>query len=201
MLITIGRQFGSGGMAIAKILSEKLSIPLYDKELINLASQKSGLGKEYFEKADEKSSFSIFGNLLGGFFGGEQANNYLCNETLFAIQSKVIQDIAEKESAIFIGRCADYILREKPNLLTIFITANFSDRIKRIVDEKNISEKEAKNLVEQNDKRRAEYYNYYSNKTWGNASAYHLCVNSSTLGVEKTAEFLFEFCCQNFQHN
>ncbi|MDR1544573.1 MAG: cytidylate kinase-like family protein [Prevotellaceae bacterium] len=198
--ITIGRQFGAGGMATGKILSEKLNIPCYDKELIMLASKKSGLGSEFFEKADEKSSFSIFGvlgNVLGGFFSGifssGQSNNYLSNEMLFNIQSKVIKEIAEKESAIFLGRCADYILREKENLTTIFIYANLKDRIKRISEQKNISEKEAKNLIEQCDKKRSSYYNYYSDKTWGDAKSYDLCINSSILGIEKTAEFVLNF--------
>ncbi|MDR2683922.1 MAG: cytidylate kinase-like family protein [Prevotellaceae bacterium] len=191
-LITIGRQFGSGGMAIGKILSQKLSIPCYDKELIMLASQKSGLCSEFFEKADEKSSFSLLGNIPVGFFSGGQTSNYLNNETLFAIQSNVIREIAKKESAIFIGRCADYILREEKDLVTIFITANPADKIKRISSEKNISEKQAKVLIEHNDKKRASYYNYYSNKTWGVADTYGLCINSSLLGIEKTAEFILK---------
>jgi cytidylate kinase len=194
-LITIGRQLGSGGKLIGEHLSQTLNIPCYDKELIFLASRESGLGKEFFEKFDEKNSFSLFSSLFGSLSGfmSDNSSNYLCNETLFKIQSDVIQALAEKESCIFVGRCADYVLRNQPKLLSIFISADLKDRIHRIAKEKKISEKEAKNLIEQTDKKRASYYNYYSNKVWGMATSYDLCINSSVLGVEKTANSIFQY--------
>lgn len=194
-IITIGRQLGSGGKMIGDILSKELGIPLYDKELIQLASRESGLGKEFFEKVDEKSSYSLMGGLFGfrtGFMS-DNSGNYLCNETLFKIQSDVIQELAEKESCIFVGRCADYILREHPQIINVFIHANLNDRINRLTTHENITEKEAKNLVEQIDKRRAGYYNYYSNKVWGMADSYDLCINSSLLGIEETAAFILRY--------
>jgi cytidylate kinase len=185
-VITIGRQLGSGGKRIGELLSQKLSIPCYDKELIRLASRESGLGKEFFEKADEKSSHSFFSNFFGFRSGymGDNSGNYLCSETLFKIQSDVIKELAEKESCIFVGRCADYILRNHPCCLTIFITANIEDRIRRVNQNENVSEKEALILIEQADKKRAEYYNYYSNKEWGKATSYDLCINSSVFGID-----------------
>jgi cytidylate kinase len=194
-VITIGRQLGSGGKQIGELLSQKLEIPCYDKELILLASRESGLGKEFFEKFDEKSSYSFFTNLLGHHSGfmNDNTGNYLCNETLFQIQSNVIKKLAEKDSCIFVGRCADYILRNHPSILSIFIHANLDDRIRRIMTEKRIAEKEAKNLVEQTDKKRSEYYNYYSNKTWGMSTSYDLCINSSVLGIEGTSKFIFRY--------
>ncbi|MDR2058419.1 MAG: cytidylate kinase-like family protein [Dysgonamonadaceae bacterium] len=194
-VITIGRQLGSGGKQIGELLSQKLGIPCYDKELILLASRESGLGKEFFEKFDEKSSYSFFTNLLAHHSGfiNDNAGNYLCNETLFQIQSDVIKKLAEKDSCIFVGRCADYILRNHPSLFSIFIHANLDDRIHRIMIEKKIVEKEAKNLIEQTDKKRAEYYNYYSNKTWGMSISYDLCINSSVLGIEGTSKFIFQY--------
>ncbi|MDR2086723.1 MAG: cytidylate kinase-like family protein [Dysgonamonadaceae bacterium] len=187
-VITIGRQLGSGGKQIGELLSRKLGIPCYDKELILIASRESGLGKEFFEKFDEKNSFSFFSNIFTPHSG-----NYLCNETLFGIQSDVIKKLAEKESCIFVGRCADYILRNHPRLLSIFIHANFNDRIGRIIAKKNCTEKDAKSLLEQTDRKRAEYYNYYSNKLWGMSTSYDLCVNSSVLGIEETTEFLYRY--------
>jgi cytidylate kinase len=185
-IITIGRQLGSGGKLIGKQLSKRLNIPCYDKELIQLASQESGLGKEFFEKIDEKSSYSFLGKYFGfrsGFMGHNEIN-YLCNETLFKIQSDVIRNLAEKEPGVFIGRCADYILRDFPNSLKIFINADLQDRILRIAEKENLSKKDAQTRIEKCDKKRAAYYHYYSNKVWGMASSYDLCFNSSFLSIE-----------------
>jgi len=193
-VITIGRQLGSGGRSIGLQLSQRLNIPCYDRELIKLASWESGLGKEFFEEIDEKSSFSFFGKYFGlrsGFMGYGEIN-YLCNETLFKIQSDVIRNLAEKESGIFIGRCADYILRDVPNCMRIFISATANDRIRRLLKNESITEKDAISIIEQNDKKRSSYYNYYSNKEWGAATSYDLCFNSSFLGIEEIVEFIEE---------
>lgn len=194
-IITIGRQLGSGGKQIGEILSEKLNIPCYDKELINIASKESGLGKEFFEQADEKSRHTFFSNYFSfrsGYMGND-AGNYLCNEMLFKIQSDVIRELAKKNSCIFVGRCADYILREHPKLVSVFISAKLADRISRIASSQAIDEKEAKSLIEYTDKKRAGYYNYYSNKVWGMANSYELCINSSRYGIEKTADLIYEY--------
>jgi cytidylate kinase len=194
-IITIGRQLGSGGKRVGELLSQKLDIPCYDKQLIQLASRKSGLGKEFFEKMDEKSSHSFLGNYFGfrsGFMGPSETN-YLCNETLFKIQSDVISGLAEKESCIFVGRCADYILRKHPRCLRIFINADINDRIQRVRQDNSITEKEAGELIEQTDKKRANYYNFYSNKIWGMATSYDLCINSSVFGIEKIVSLIEEY--------
>lgn len=196
--ITIGRQIGSGGHLIGEKLSQKLGIPLYDKELILLASQESGLGKEFFEQIDEKKSHSIF----GGFFGLRNSavdeiyinTSYLCNETLFKIQSDVIRELAEKQSCIFVGRCADYVLKDHPRLVTIFITADMPDRVKRVCETYQLSsEDKALGFIRKMDKKRSDYYNYYTGKTWGAAESYHLCMNSSVLGIEKSVTYILRF--------
>ena len=189
-VITIGRQLGSGGKALGELLSQKLSIPCYDKELILMASRESGLEQELFEKADEKNNRSFLSFLLAG--NQDITGNYLSNEILFKIQSDVIKKIAEKESCIFVGRCADYILRAHENLLSIFVSANLNDRINIISKNNNISASEAQNLIAQTDKKRAEYYNYFSNKTWGMATFYDLCFNASVVSIEKMATFICE---------
>jgi len=193
LIITIGRQYGSGGIAIGKILSQKLSIPCYDKELINLASRESGLHKEFFEKADEKKSFRFLGNIFGLRTEGLENASFLSDETFFKIQSDVIKNLAQKESCIIVGRCADYILRNEKKLLKIFISANINDRICTISSRNCCTDKEAKSLIELIDKKRADYYNFYSGKTWGSAKNYDLCINSSVLGIEKTSNFIEEF--------
>ena len=192
-VITIGRQLGSGGKQIGETLSQRLNIPCYDKELIQLASRESGLVKDLFEKMDEKSSYSFFGNLFGFRSGYSGDSNYLCNETLFKIQSDVIRQLAEKESCIFIGRCADYILREHPRRLSVFITARKEDRMERIRLEHNIPAKDVAVFIEQADKRRAAYYNYYSNKIWGMAASYDLCVDSSVFGIERIISIIEDY--------
>jgi cytidylate kinase len=191
-VITIGRQLGSGGLQIGNLLAQKLNIPCYDKELIQIASRESGLGKEFFEKADEKESFNLFGNFFNFRTGylGDNSGNYLCNENLFKIQSDVIQSLAEESSCIFVGRCADYILRHHPHCLKIFITADLQDRVSRIMHDNQVTEKAALALIEQMDKKRASYYNYFSNKIWGMSTSYDLCINSSVFGMDKIIEFL-----------
>lgn len=195
-MITIGRQLGSGGRQIGQLLSKRLNISYYDKELITIASEKSGLVKEVFEKADEKKRFTFTGGLMGlkipvldsGF-----SNNYLWNEMLFKIQSDVIQNLANEKSCIFVGRCADYVLRDYPRLLSVFINAELEDRIKRVEEYYALNEKKAIDMIEKTDKKRAGYYNYYSNKLWGVAESYHLCINSSVLGIEATTDFIEHF--------
>ncbi len=201
-VINIGRQLGSGGRTIGEELASQLGISFYDKELIQIASQESGLGKEFFEKVDEKASHSIFGGLLDlrSFSSDEvYSTNYLSNETLFKIQSDVIRGLAEQDSCLFIGRCADYVLKDNPRCLNIFISADMNDRVKRIAETQQIPENKAKDLIEKMDKKRAGYYNYYSNKVWGAAGSYHLCINSSVLGVSETVTFIRQFTEKRFE--
>jgi cytidylate kinase len=199
--ITIGRQLGSGGREIGKKIAEELGIAFYDKELLQIASRESGLGKEFFEQMDEKKSHSIFGGLLNlqNTFSDEfYTNYYLSNETLFKIQSDVIRNLAERESCLFLGRCADYVLKDSPRCLNVFISADPEERIRRTAALRQVSETKAREIIIKTDKKRAEYYRFYSNKTWGAAESYHLCINSSVLGIEETAAFLLRFIRQKF---
>ncbi len=199
--ITIGRQLGSGGREIGKKIAEELGIAFYDKELLQIASRESGLGKEFFEQMDEKKSHSIFGGLLNlqNTFSDEfYTNYYLSNETLFKIQSDVIRNLAERESCLFLGRCADYVLKDSPRCLNVFISADPEERIRRTAALRQVSETKAREIIIKTDKKRAEYYRFYSNKTWGAAESYHLCINSSALGIEETAAFLLRFIRQKF---
>ena len=194
-VINIGRQLGSGGREIGTKLASQLEIDYYDKELINIASQESGLSKEFFEKADEKASQSIIGGLFGMRFpfindGTVPSNNYLSNDALFKIQSDVIRKLAEEKSCLFVGRCADYILRDNPRCVNIFISSSKEDRINRICKKMGIVPEKAEDLIDKTDRERASYYNYYSYKVWGAASTYHLCIDSSVLGVDDTVTFI-----------
>ena len=187
-IVNIGRQLGSGGREIGEKLAARLGIDFYDKELINLASEESGLCREFFETADEKASQGIIGGLFGMRFpfisdGAMPAANCLSNDALFKVQSDVIRKLASEKSCLFVGRCADYI----------FISASREDRIARLCRLHSISESAAEEKMNKADKRRAEYYNYYSYKTWGAAATYHLCVDSSVLGIDETVGYIEEF--------
>ncbi len=200
--ITIGRQFGSKGHSIGQMLAEKLNIAFYDKEIIHIASEDSGLGKEFFERADEKTSHSLIGGLFGlrnSPIDEVYANGYLSNETLFNIQAEIIRELAEKESAVFVGRCADYILSKKNDLINIFVYADLNDRIKTISEMHNLSESKSRSLIHKADKQRASYYDYFSGKTWGAAESYHLCVNSSFLGVDGTVDLIYDVVEKKFK--
>jgi cytidylate kinase len=200
-VITIGRQLGSGGRQLGEMLSRQLGIPCYDRELILLASQESGLCRDVFERADEKSSYSFFGGSMFSFRSGlfgDNSHNYLGNETLFRIQSDIIRQLSERGACIFVGRCADYVLREHPRLLRIFVCASMHDRIGRLAHDMQTSEKDARALIEQTDRKRADYYNYYSNKTWGAAASYDVCMNSSLLGMEEIVAFISGVVARKF---
>jgi cytidylate kinase len=200
-IITIGREPGSGGRLIAARLSEKLGYKVYDKNLLNIASRESGLNREFFEKFDEKASFSIFGSWFGmqdNVTDDMYSGYYLSNETFFRIQSDVIRKIAEQESAIFLGRCADYVLNDHPGLMSVFVTAYLPDRIKRMSEYMDINENKAREWVARSDKKRRSYYNYFSNKEWGHASSYNLCINTSEFGIEKSAELIYQLAVDRF---
>ncbi len=199
-VITIGRQLGSGGREIGQRLSAILGISFFDKELISIASRESGLNREFFEKADEKKRFRLFGGVSGlrDLAAGEAMNYYLADETLFKIQSDVIRSLAGQKSCIFVGRCADYVLKDTGRRLSIFISADLDDRIKRVAAIHNMTESKAKIHIEKTDRERARYYNYFSGKEWGAAGSYHLCINSSVLGIDKTAELICRFAGMQF---
>lgn len=193
--INIGRQLGSGGRDIGAELARRLDIKFYDKELLRIASEESGLASSFFEKADEKTHLPFTGGNIGlktSLFGDSFVDSYLGNDLLFKIQSDVILDLSRKHSAVFVGRCADYILRNHTCSLNVFITANRADRIQRIMKRRELNEKKAKDLMLKTDKKRASYYNYYSNKQWGYAESYDLCINSS-IGVKETVDTIHDY--------
>ena len=197
LIVTIGRQLGSGGRKIGRQIAEQLDLSFYDRELVNIASRESGLSEDVFEQADEKKNQKLLGNWFGlrsSLIGGDfQVNSCMCDESLFQIQSDVIRGLAEQQSCVFVGRCADYILRDNPRCLNLFISAEIDDRVRRVAEWAQVSPDKAKELIRQTDKKRAEYYNYYTNKEWGVAKSYHLCINSSLLGETETIAFVLKY--------
>ena len=196
MIITIGRQYGSGGRRLAQMLSEHFNIPLYDKDLINRVSEETGIAGEFFKKVDEKPTDSFFSMILNSFSYGSSCgcgDSVLSGNSLFCMQSKVIKNIAAEGDCIFVGRCADYILRDMECTLDIFLTSPLEVRSARIAERCGLTIEEAAALAEEKDRRRAEYYNYYTFTDWGVASTYDLCLDSSILGIEGTADFIIDF--------
>jgi cytidylate kinase len=192
-IITIGRQFGSGGRIIGKQLAEALGLAFYDKELIDLAARESGLCSEVFEKADERTSgglshaFSVGLSYMGGY---TPYADILSHEGLFKIQSDVIRKLAATESCVIVGRCADYILRDNPNCISFFVHDKLTNRIQRIVERQQTTVEQARELIAKTDKSRAAYYDYYTNKTWGMSSSYNFSIDASVLGITQTTHFL-----------
>ena len=192
MIITIGRQFGCGGKRIAEALGSKLVIPVYDHELIIKAAQESGFSAEFFERSDEKKRFFSLTSIFAGSYNAD-TENFMSDKGLFKIQCETIQSIAEQGPAIIVGRCSDYVLRDRENTLNVFLTSPLEERVKRVADTEGVTLEKAEEIVEKQDKHRAEYYNYYTFGNWGVASNYDLCIDSSIAGIEGTADIIIQF--------
>ncbi|MCD8291824.1 MAG: cytidylate kinase-like family protein [Prevotella sp.] len=200
IIINVGRQLGSGGRVIAKQLAEDLGCEFYDKELLNLAAKESGFSEKIFEENDENTNFfkSLFHMNAPYASGHYFYSNKLSQESLFQFQSDAIRKAAENHSCVFVGRCADYVLRDFDNKVDIFITASLENRIKRISKIHSCSDEEAEKLIEHGESIRSSYYNYYTGKTWGDGKSYDLCINSGILGIDGTVDFIKEFVRRKF---
>lgn len=200
-IISIGRQLGSGGKEIAEKLGERLNIKVYDKTLLEVAAKESGLDTTVFETADEQEHTGFFSGLFSihGSMGDYlTTSSCIENDKLFEIQSETIRGIAERENCIIVGRCAEYVLRDHPRMISIFITANNNDRIDRVMKTENLGHDKAAEFIEKGDKRRRSYHDYYATTHWGEARSYDICVNSSKMGVEGTVELLYNFIKSRF---
>ncbi len=194
LIINVGRQYGSGGRSVALEIGRLLGIKVYDNELILKAAEASGFSAELFRQNDERKSFFSFGSFFSTHgLGLGHSTNCIDESALFKIQSEVIEDIAAHESAVIVGRCSDYILRERGYTLDVFISAPLEDRITRVVNRSGLSREKAEDELRTRDHKRESYYNYFTFGNWGVASNYDLCVDSSILGIEKTAEFIIDF--------
>ena len=197
-VITIGRQYGSGGHDIGIKLAEELGIPCYDKELLSRAAKDSGLCQELFENHDEKPTNSFLYSLVMDTYSvsGYTSAPFLdmpLNHKVFLAQFETIKNLADKESCIIVGRCADYALSEHPNCLNVFIHADKEFRIDHIMKTFNLSHEKAADMIHKTDKKRASYYNYYSSKKWGDSRSYHLTLDSSHLGLEGTCQMILDY--------
>lgn len=197
LIFTVGRQFGSGGRQVGKALAKALGIPYYDKELLALAAKDSGLSEALFHNADEKPTSSLLYSLVMGNYpmatGAIGFNEMPLNDQLFLIQSKTIKKLAEKGSCVIIGRCADYILRDNPNVVSIFVHADLEARVQRAINVYEVPKEKAEEVCLKADKTRANYYNYYSDQKWGMCRTYDLSLDSSLLGIDGCVSLIEQY--------
>lgn len=193
-VITIARGYGSGGRTIGKMLSKELEIDYYDKEILRMASDDSGIHEGLFAKADEKLKNSLLFKVASDVYDGEiippESSDFVSNKNLFNYQAKIIKEIANRESCVIIGRCGDFVLKDYPNLVRVFVHAPMESCIRNLEGLHNESSKEIEKIVMKTDKQRADYYKYYTGRDWHNVENYDLCLNSEELGFEKGVEII-----------
>ena len=198
IIINVGRQLGSGGHDIGRMLALDFQAKYYDRELLNLAAKESGLSEKIFEQNDERKGF--FRGLLN--IGTPHVNGFkpdLSQESLFQFQSDAIRKAAKEGSCVFVGRCADYVLRDFENTVNIFITASMDYRVEQIMNKQHMDAEAARRFIEQGEGKRADYYNYYTGKKWGSAESYDLCIDSSKLGLVETEKLIAQFIRKRFE--
>ena len=205
LIITIGRQAGSGGKEIGQKVAEKLGVKCYDKELLALAAKESGLCEELFQSHDEKPTKSfLYSLVMDSYSFGYTSSGYMdmpINHKIFLAQFEAIKALADREPCVIVGRCADYALEDYPNRVSIFVTGDDKAKIKRLAERNNVTEAKAKEIMMKTDKERSSYYNYYSSKKWGDVRSYDLCVNSSVLGIEGTVDLIIYFANAKLKKN
>lgn len=201
IVISVGRQFGCKGRVIGKNLAERFGFKFYDAELINLAAKQVGFDPSLFAKADEKpgvpSFFQNIGQLMFGING--ESNSFLSASNMFEIQSEAIKKVASEGPCVIMGRCSDYVLRNNPNLFSVYFSAPIDFRIACVKERSGMTDdEEVRDLILKTDKKRAAYYNYFTDKEWGHSSSYNMCVDVTMLGVEDTAVFVGDFIQKKF---
>ena len=197
-IYTIGREFGSGGKKVGEKLAAKLGIKLYDKELLQQAAKDSGFCEEIFENHDEKPTNSFLYSLVMDTYSvsGYSAAPFLdmpLNHKVFLAQFETIKKIAERESCVIVGRCADYALSDNPDCINVFIHAEMDKRIKNVSKNLNITENKARDIINKTDKQRASYYNYYTSKKWGDSKSYNLSLDAGKLGTDNCVEMILKY--------
>ena len=189
-IITISREFGSGGRTIGKMVADQLGIAFYDKELIEKIAEETGFSKKFIEEYGEHAPGT---NVFSYSFLGRDAMGVSMQDKIWMMQRKLILDLAEKESCVIVGRCADYALSDNPDCINIFIHADLDVRIKNVSRNLNITENKARDIINKTDKQRASYYNYYTSKKWGDSKSYNLSLDAGKLGTDNCVEMILKF--------
>lgn len=200
-IITISREYGSGGRIIGQKVSEKLGIPFYDNELINLAAERSGINEEYFKEVDTMPKSSII-LTLSVLSPSTEVYGMPLNEKIFLAQSKVIREIAEEGPCVIVGRCADYVLENNPNVVNVFIHSPMPNRVKRVKEV--YGDKVHDNIesyIKKIDRRRASYYSFFTDKSWGKANNYSLVLDSDQIGIDNCVDIIIDYINKKEEHN
>ena len=200
IIINVGRQLGSGGHDIGRMLALDFGAKYYDRELLNLAAKESGFSEKFFEQHDEKRGFlkGLFNMQTSHFSGGRMYKTNFSQESLFQFQSDAIIKAAKEGSCVFVGRCADYVLRDFPNTVNVFVSASMEYRVSQIMNKQHLDEDSAMAFIEKRESERAEYYNYYTGKKWGHAASYDICIDSSVLGILESEKIIAAFIKKKF---
>ena len=200
IIINVGRQVGAGGQEIGRMLARDFEAKFYDRELLNLAAKESGFSEKFFKQSDEKQGFlrGLFNVQAPHFSLGSLYGSNFSQEGLFQFQSDAIRKAASEGSCVFLGRCADYVLRDFENVVNVFITASIDFRVELVSKVKELDAEHALKLIEHVEHRRAEYYNYYTGKKWGAAESYDLCIDASLLGLEETEKLIADYIRKRF---
>ena len=195
IIINVGRQVGAGGQEIGRMLAKDFDAKFYDRELLNLAAKESGFSEKFFKQNDEKKGFlrGLLNVQMPHLSGGNLYGSNFSQESLFQFQSDAIRKAAAEGSCVFLGRCADYVLRDFDNVVNIFITASIDFRAELVSKVKQINVDQARKLIEQVESARSQYYNYYTGKKWGAAESYDYCIDASILGLEETEKLIAEY--------
>lgn len=193
LIITIGRQFGSGGHEIGEKLAKKLGIKFYDKELIKLIAKQSGLCEKVLESYDEKPTNSLLYSIVMDIYPSVMYTGPTIDQQIYQANYDTIRRLADGEPCVIVGRCADYILRDHPELVSVFVHANCDFRAARIAEEYKLPDAKVRDLLVKTDKKRANYYNFQSEKQWGAASSYNLCIESSEVGIDGAVDLIMDY--------
>ena len=194
MIITIGRQYGSGGREIGELTASQLGYKFYDSEIVSVAAESSGYSEGAVSQYDEKPGKSlIYGLYMSTASTSASADMLPTNQKLAFAQFDAIRQLAREDNCVFVGRCADYVLRERKDLITVFIHAGEENRRRRAVDKYGVPKESVDKVLRKQDKQRREYYNFFTHRDWGVASNYHLCIHSDYLGIEGTAAMIAAF--------
>ena len=193
LIITIGRQFGSGGHEIGEKLAKKLGIKFYDKELIKLIAKQSGLCEKVLESYDEKPTNSLLYSIVMDIYPSVMYTGPTIDQQIYQANYDTIRRLADGEPCVIVGRCADYILRDHPELVSVFVHANSDFRAARIAEEYKLPDAKVRELLVKTDKKRANYYNFQSEKQWGAASSYNLCIESSEVGIDGAVDLIMDY--------
>ena len=197
IIVTVSREAYCGGDELAKMLADKAGFKFYDREIISLASQKSGIHEEHFESVEKKPTNSILYSVVMGMYSSRGAyvklDDVLTDDKIYKVQADIIRDMAAQGNCVFVGRCSDYILRNNEKCFNIFLRGDLDDRVKRAMNEQNISEAEAKKIVSRADKKRRSYYNYYTNREWGNINNYDIALNLSKISEKDAVDVILNY--------